>query len=126
MMEDNDAVGTSETKLPRRRLHSDAFKAEVVAAARRPNASTNAVAKRYRLSPSLVRGWIRKALASAAAPGKTQVAPPAGFVALPMSHAAPLVADIQIEVRRGAAVVNVRWPAAASADCAAWLQGWLR
>lgn len=120
MMEDNNAVSGSE-KSRHRRWHSDDFKAEVVSAARRPKASIAAVAAHYGLSPSLVRGWLRKALAPAAVASQPQT----GFVALPMSEASA-VADIQIEVRRGAAVVNVRWPASASADCAAWLQGWLR
>ncbi|WP_321900122.1 IS66 family insertion sequence element accessory protein TnpB [Paraburkholderia heleia] len=39
---------------------------------------------------------------------------------------APTSTEIQIAVRRGAAVVTVRWPLCAAADCAAWLQGWLR
>lgn len=34
---------------------------------------------------------------------------------------APGPTEIQIEVRRGAATVTVRWPLSA-----AWLQGWLR
>ncbi len=34
--------------------------------------------------------------------------------------------DIVIEIRRGAAMVTVRWPASAAAECATWLQGWLR
>lgn len=108
------SVAPRQEKLPRRRQHSDAFKAEVAAESRQPNALINAVAKRYGISPSLVRGWMRKALASAA--------PSAGFVSLPVSEPSQ-IADIQIELRRGAAVVNVRWPAAASSDCAAWLQG---
>ena len=33
---------------------------------------------------------------------------------------------IVIEIRRGAAMVTVRWPVSAAAECATWLQGWLR
>ena len=31
-----------------------------------------------------------------------------------------------IDIRRGAAMVTVRWPASAAAEGAAWLQEWLR
>jgi hypothetical protein len=34
--------------------------------------------------------------------------------------------DIVIEIRHGAAMVTVRWPASAAAECATWLQRWLR
>ncbi|EAP0894725.1 IS66 family insertion sequence hypothetical protein, partial [Salmonella enterica] len=36
------------------------------------------------------------------------------------------VPDIQIEVRRGATTISLRWPGSAAAQCAQWLQGWLR
>jgi hypothetical protein len=54
--------------------------------------------------------------------------PTAEFVPLqlPVSPLPVATQDIVIEVRRGAATVTVRWPALAAADCAAWLQGWLR
>jgi hypothetical protein len=55
-------------------------------------------------------------------------APPAQFVPLQLEapDAVPTSQEIQIEVRRGAATVTVRWPVCAAADCAVWLQDWLR
>jgi transposase len=37
--------------------------------------------------------------------------------------AAPAV--IEIDVRRGATVLQIRWPVSAAPECAAWLRGWL-
>ena len=34
--------------------------------------------------------------------------------------------DIRIELHRSGTTVNVVWPAAAAAECAAWLCDWLR
>jgi transposase len=53
---------------------------------------------------------------------------PAESVALqlPAPVSVPAPQDIVIEVRRGAALVTVRWPGSAAAECASWLQGWLR
>jgi hypothetical protein len=59
---------------------------------------------------------------------KSISAPQAEFVPLQLEApgARPASTEIQIEVRRGAAMVTVRWPLAAAGDCALWLQGWLR
>jgi transposase len=46
-------------------------------------------------------------------------ATPAAAEPTPASHDA---ADIRIELRRGAAMLNVRWPSAQAACCAAWLR----
>jgi transposase len=114
----------------RRRRHSAEFKAKVVKACMQPGISIAAVALNYRLNANLLRRWVatqeepnadnkaRKAMAVAPAP----------FVPLqlPAVDAPATLQDIVIEIRRGAATVTVRWPASASADCASWLQGWLR
>jgi transposase len=59
---------------------------------------------------------------------KSMSVPSAEFVPLQLeaSGAASSATEIQIEVRRGAATVTVRWPLSAASDCAVWLQGWLR
>jgi transposase len=36
------------------------------------------------------------------------------------------LADIQIELRRGATAMKITWPIAAAAECAAWMREWLR
>lgn len=44
---------------------------------------------------------------------------------LPPATAAP-VADIRIELQRGATAITVTWPASAASECAAWMRELLR
>ena len=50
------------------------------------------------------------------------------FVPVKLTHTtpAPVSADIQIELRRGATAVKITWPVAVAADCAAWMRELLR
>lgn len=48
------------------------------------------------------------------------------FVAATIEAKAPTIPEIRIELRRGSTTINLSWPVAASADCAAWLGEWLR
>jgi transposase len=94
------------------------------------------------------RGLKRAGLAATEAPTPTAVAaPPTAAMAPPLlaaqarfmpvemigpvaapgtaSHAgttAPCEATIDIELKRGAASLGVRWPVSAAGDCAAWLR----
>lgn len=128
-MNGNEAV-SGVVQPTRRRRHSKEFKEKVILAAMQPNVSIAAVALHYQLNANLLRRWV-------AARGERDVAreacqsmsaPPAEFVPLQLQapSAVPVSTEIEIEVRRGAATVTVRWPVCAAADCAAWLQGWLR
>jgi transposase len=128
-MNENEAV--SEVVQPtRRRRHSKEFKEKVIRAAMQPNVSIAAVALHYQLNANLLRRWVatqeEQDLAREA--GQSMSVPLAEFVPLQLETpgAMPASREIQIEVRRGAATVMVRWPLCAAADCAAWLQGWLR
>jgi transposase-like protein len=114
----------------RRRRHSAQFKAEVVNACMPHGVSIAAIALRYQLNANMVRTWVsaheggrltEQACTSASAP-------PAEFIPLQLTsaHAPVAVPDIVIEIRRGASTITVRWPQAAAADCASWLNGWLR
>ena len=130
---------------PRRR-HSDELKAKVLTACDEPGASISGIALAHGLNANLVRKWRSgrgtqrggMALTPTAA---IQVPPaPLGstpeFIALEMPvpgkaaarAAAPPMAtvpigtsSIQIELRRGALHLSVRWPTAAAQDCRAWL-----
>jgi transposase len=121
-----------EVKPVRRRRHSAAFKAETVRACMQPGVSIAAVALHYRLNANLLRRWVadhETQAADAVTPdSKTMPMQPAGFVPLQLNLAdkATSTPDIVIEIRRGAAMVTLRWPASAAAECATWLQGWLR
>jgi transposase len=127
-MEENGEV----KPVRRRRRHSVAFKAEAVRACMQQGVSIAAVALHYRLNANLLRRWVadhepQEPDADTSA-GKTMPMQPAGFVPLQLNlpDAAASTPDIVIEIRRGAAMITVRWPASAAAECATWLQGWLR
>lgn len=125
-----------EAERKRRRRHSAELKNQVLDACARPGASIAAVALEFGLNANLVRQWrvgrgMRRARGAAAA-----TADDAGahlkFIALPLpaasstSEPVPAPADIRLEIRRGAVVVNVSWPLTAAGPCAAWLREVLR
>ena len=126
----------SETKVipevvepTRRRRHSKEFKEQAIRAAMQPNVSIAAVALHYRLNANMLRSWVaaQEERDMAAQARESMSAGAAEFVPLQLAPlGAAAAADIQIEVRRGAATVIVRWPLTAASDCALWLQGWLR
>jgi hypothetical protein len=78
----------------------------------------------------MLRSWVaaQEELDAAEAARKSMSVPSAEFVPLQLeaSALAAGATEIQIEVRRGAATVTVRWPMSAAGDCALWLQGWLK
>jgi transposase-like protein len=128
-MNENEAI--PEVVQPtRRRRHSKEFKEKVIRAAMQPNVSIAAVALHYQLNANLLRRWVaaQEEQDAARQARQSMSVPLAEFVPLQVEApgAAVVSTEIQIEVRRGAATVTVRWPLCAAADCAAWLQGWLR
>jgi transposase len=114
----------------RRRRHSAEFKASVIEECLRPGVSMAAVALAHGLNATMLRKWVtdseRKGAPSqpmAAAPAEAPRPP--SFV--PLALPAPAVdGDIRIELQRAGTTVKIVWPAAAAADCAAWLRDWLR
>lgn len=112
----------------RRRQHSAEFKALVVKACSQPGISVAAVALRYQLNANLLRRWVAAQAQRDGIAQTQQVMASAvpEFVPLQLPPSAAAMQEIVIEVRRGAATVMVRWPISAAADCATWLQGWLR
>jgi transposase-like protein len=116
----------------RRRRHSAAFKAEAVAACRRPGVSIAAVALSRGLNANLLRRWVVEAERTGAlAVAEGPVAPgepaehTAGFVpvALPSRTTD---APIRIKIRRGPSSVSVEWPASAAHECALLLRELMR
>ncbi len=112
----------------RRRIHSDEFKAQVVAACKPEGVSIAAVAMSNGINPNLARRWVvaaegrsgnqSAALASAVAP--------AAFLPFRLPPTAPAPADIRIELRRGVTAISVSWPCAAAPECAVWMRELLR
>lgn len=111
----------------RRRTHSDAFKAQVVAACRPTGVSIAAVAMAHGVNANVVRRWVVEAEGrSVGPPGQDAGAvAPTTFVPVTLPPAAP-PADIRIELRRGTTAISMSWPCSAAAQCAAWMRELLR
>lgn len=119
----------------RRRRHSAEFKAEAIAACRRPGVSIAGVALKRGLNANLLRRWVAQFEAKGSgaiepasrgeAPGVPQPAPAFVPLALPAPNAPP-AADIRIELRRGSTTVTLSWPSSAAAECASWMRELLR
>ena len=113
----------------RRRSYSAEFKAEAVAACRKPGASTAAAALERSINANVLRRWVVEAEGAERLSGKPRALPaPAGsaakesFVALPMPPKAIDTTPITVEVRRGTMTVSVQWPSSAVHECAMWLR----
>jgi transposase len=110
----------------RRRLHSDEFKADAVAAASQPGVSMASVALARDVNANLLRRWVREA----ELPPSMAVARPASaaptFVPVALPDPAAFAGEIRIDVRRGGTTITVAWPMAAASECALWLRELLR
>ena len=119
-----------QTKSAPRRRHAAELKARVLAACNEPGASVAAIALAHGLNANLVHKWRRGVAPPVRPPASSDAGHGAGefiALALPSREAVPAaLADIRIELRRGATSVAVSWPLAAADQCAAWLRGWLR
>jgi transposase-like protein len=110
----------------RRRMHSAEFKAEAVAACRKPDASIAACAMERSVNANLLRRWVIEA--ERGEPKAIVSAPPApsarpqSFLSVTLPNAPSDDTPIRIEVRRGALTVSVQWPSTATHACALWLR----
>jgi transposase len=117
-----------EVSRRRRRSYSAEFKAEAVAACRKPGASTAAAALERSINANVLRRWVVEAGRAGTAPTalKALPAPALGskerFVPVPLGTNATEGASITVEVRRGALTVSVQWPGSAVHECAMWLR----
>ena len=112
----------------RRRIHSDEFKAQVVAACKPAGVSMAAVAMAHGINANLARRWV---VAAERRSGGQSAALTSGvvstsFVQLTLAPGVPAPADIRIELRRGGTIVSMSWPCAAASECAAWMRELLR
>jgi transposase len=127
-----EALPTSTRR--RRRLHSDEFKADAVAAASQPGVSLAAVALSRSINANLLRRWVREAelpspspSVPASPPSPAAKAPPASaFIPVRLPAAAPPPGEIRIELRRSTTTITLSWPVAAAAECAGWMRELLR
>jgi len=133
-----------------RRVHAAEFKAKVLAQCAQPGASIAAVAMANGLNANLVRKWLagrglkRAGLAGPSGSptavllgsGAPASLPAMRFVPVELAGAsvgdgagvvpgpAPTTeaAHIEVELRRGAASLAVRWPASQASGCTTWLR----
>ena len=112
----------------RRRIHSDEFKAQVVAACKPAGVSMAAVALVHGINANLARRWVVAAeqRSGAQSAAVTSGVASTSFVPLTFAPSVPAPADIRIELRRGATTINLSWPCAAASECAAWMRELLR
>jgi transposase len=82
--------------------------------------SVASVALANGLNANLLRNWI----VAAKKPTPALPADPA-FVPVTIT-ASPTLSEISIEMRRGEATIQVRWPIQAADACGVWLRTWLR
>ena len=122
---------TKQIQIPvagrRRGRYSEAFKTQVVTAARQPGVSTAAVALANGLNANLLRRWISESDAprpmtrSNTAAVTATAQPP--FVALQMSpRSATSEGVIHIELQRAGTTVRIQWPVSAAHECAGWVR----
>lgn len=113
-----------KTKIDRRRRHSAALKARILASCAEPGMSVAQVARSNGLNANLVHKWRRMAASDGSRPltSVASAAPLHDFVPVPILP----VNDIRVAIRRGNTAVEVHWPASAADACAQWLTGLLR
>ena len=112
--------------MPKRRFYEPQLKRQIVAESQAPGASVAGVAVAHGINANIVHRWIREQAGS-------PLTAPQGFVALSVQAAEPAQTaadsgktDIRIELRRGATLVNIAWPAAQAGECAVWMRELLR
>ena len=111
----------NEAKNKTRRRHSAELKQQILTECARPGASVASVALSHGINANVVHKWRRLAHA----PSLDLQVPNFVPVALPQASYAP-VADIRIELRRGATSVTLTWPVSAAEHCAAWMRELLK
>ena len=113
------------------RTYSPAFKAQLVAACQLPAASIAALALAHGMNANVLHRWIKEHERSgchqiaAAADAVTTYSPSPAFlpVQLPAPAAEPAPPPvIRVELRKGTLTMQITWPTAAAADCAAWMR----
>ena len=111
------------------RTYSPAFKAQLVAACQQPGASIAALALAHGMNANVLHRWIKEHARSGchqiAPPDITPASsPPPAFLAvqLPVQTIEPVQPpSIRVELHKGALSMEITWPVAAAAECAAWM-----
>ena len=124
-------VPETSTRLPARRSYSKAFKAQILRACAEPGASLSGIAVAHGLNPNIVQRWRREARrGELVLPDAPQFIPIVASSA-PQARELHMAAHgdspvIELQLQRGALRAQVRWPAQAAGECAAFLRELLR
>ncbi|WP_349745363.1 IS66-like element accessory protein TnpA [Roseateles cavernae] len=113
-------------KPARRRTYDETLKAQVLAECEAPGTSVAKVALAHGINANVVHRW--RQLVREGKPSVPAIS--SGFVPVSLA-AAPAtqpvaIADIQVELRRGAIAMTINWPTSAAAEFAAWTRELLR
>ena len=118
-----------EVNRRRRRTYSAEFRAEAVAACRKPGASTSAEALKRSMNANVLRRGVVEAERAEgtvpsprALPAPVSVPAKGSFIALPGPAKGVDESPITVEVHRGAMTVSIQWPRSAVHECAMWLR----
>jgi transposase len=108
----------------KRRRHSSAFKAQIVAECDQPGASVAGVAIRHQLNPNLVQKWRLLARRHSQDDFLRLPTPPASSASPVLAHAGP--ATVRMEVPTPTGTVIVHWPIGALQQSVDWLRALTR
>ena len=101
------------TPVKRRRKHSAAFKARVLAACAQPDASVAAVAQQYQLNANLIHKW-RKAIKAGAQP----LAESTEFLPIPIATAGAQPTTVTLTIGE----LTIQWPISHINQAVDWLK----
>lgn len=99
-----------------RRVHSEQFKAEVLAACKQPGASIREIARRHGVHVNLVHKWRGKTLSVVGQPKRVEKTKRDAFIAVPLK-AERTTEQLVVQVRRGGTEVVMYWPLSHAKQC---------
>jgi transposase-like protein len=97
------------------RTYTAQFKAELVAACKEPGASIAAVAGAHGMNANVLHRWLKEQGGVVREERPTFIP-----VALPVAAQLPAGQNFKVEVRKGALVMTITWPASAAGEFAHW------
>lgn len=114
------------------RTYTREFKAELVAACQVPGASIAAVAGAHGMNANVLHRWLKEhalsgcygqsdsGIANRSSVALQQHIPAFIPVQLPTPAPEPETQAIEVDIRKGALTMRIKWPSSASADFASW------
>ena len=114
------------------RTYTREFKAELVAACQVPGASIAAVAGAHGMNANVLHRWLKEHARSgchgqpdSGAANRSSLALQQQFptfipVQLPAPEPGPAAQAIEVDIRKGALTMRIKWPTSAGADFASW------